>query len=128
MSKGKANPSNIAICGIGCIFPQADDLEQYWDNIKKGVDSITDTPRETHWNADDYLDPDPKVPDMTYCARGGFSSSLSDRSSLGLYGDSSLLCGCVNNSWSKIPTSTPLCVCNGKTQACLLKTSMIVSK
>ena len=76
MSKGKANPSNIAICGIGCIFPQADDLEQYWDNIKKGVDSITDTPRETHWNADDYLDPDPKVPDMTYCARGGFLSPV----------------------------------------------------
>ena len=74
--QGKPNPSNIAICGIGCIFPQADDLEQYWDNIKKGVDSITDTPRETHWSADDYLDPDPKVPDMTYCARGGFLSPV----------------------------------------------------
>jgi acyl transferase domain-containing protein/NAD(P)-dependent dehydrogenase (short-subunit alcohol dehydrogenase family) len=74
--KGSARPSNIAICGIGCIFPQADDLEAYWDNIKKGVDSITDTPRDTHWNAEDYLDPDPKVPDMTYCARGGFLSPV----------------------------------------------------
>ena len=68
--------SHIAICGIGCIFPQADNLEAYWDNIKKGVNSITEVPKETHWSADDYLDTDPKAPDMTYAARGGFLSPI----------------------------------------------------
>ena len=73
---GSGKRSNIAICGIGCIFPQADNLEAYWDNIKKGVCSITEVPKDTHWNADDYLDLDPKSPDMTYASRGGFISPI----------------------------------------------------
>ncbi|MCX6929321.1 MAG: beta-ketoacyl synthase N-terminal-like domain-containing protein, partial [Verrucomicrobia bacterium] len=68
--------SDIAICGIGCIFPQADNLEAYWDNIKKGVNSITDVPKATHWSPEDYLDTDPKAPDKTYAARGGFISPI----------------------------------------------------
>ncbi|HSH96610.1 MAG TPA: SDR family NAD(P)-dependent oxidoreductase [Roseimicrobium sp.] len=69
-------PSDIAICGIGCVFPQADNLEAFWDNIKKGINSITDVPKETHWSPEDYLDTDPKAPDMTYAARGGFISPI----------------------------------------------------
>ncbi len=80
MSTGTENrarkPSHIAICGIGCIFPQADNLESYWDNIKRGVNSITDIPKETHWSPEDYLDTDPKTPDKTYAARGGFLSPI----------------------------------------------------
>ena len=35
---------------------------------------------------------------------------------------------CVNNSCKCIATSTPPCVCNGKTQANLLNTSIIVKR
>ena len=61
----------LAIIGISCIFPDADGLEEYWHNIRNGVDAITDVP-DTHWSPDDYFSADPKAPDMTYAARGGF--------------------------------------------------------
>ncbi len=61
----------LAIIGISCIFPEADGLEAYWHNIRNGVDAITDMP-DTHWSPDDYFSADPKAPDMTYAARGGF--------------------------------------------------------
>lgn len=73
---GAGRRPDIAICGIGCIFPQAENLEAYWDNIKKGVNSITDVPKATHWSPEDYLDTNPKAPDMTYAARGGFLSPV----------------------------------------------------
>jgi acyl transferase domain-containing protein len=65
----------LAIIGIGCLFPKAAGPGFYWANIKHGVDSITDVP-PTHWNPDDYFDPDPKKPDMTYARRGGFLSAV----------------------------------------------------
>jgi len=61
----------MAIVGISCIFPEAADLDAYWHNIRNGVDAITDMP-DTHWSPDDYFSADPKAPDMTYAARGGF--------------------------------------------------------
>jgi acyl transferase domain-containing protein/NADP-dependent 3-hydroxy acid dehydrogenase YdfG/acyl carrier protein len=63
--------SPLAIVGIGCLFPKAGGPGAYWANVKTGVDAITDVP-PTHWNPDDYFDPDPKKPDMTYARRGGF--------------------------------------------------------
>jgi acyl transferase domain-containing protein/acyl carrier protein/NAD(P)-dependent dehydrogenase (short-subunit alcohol dehydrogenase family) len=65
----------LAIIGIGCIFPRAVNLREYWHNIKKGIDAITDIP-ETHWSLDDYFDADQKTPDMTYGKRGGFLSPV----------------------------------------------------
>ena len=64
-------PIPLAIIGIGCLFPKADSPVAYWANIKNGVDCITEVP-PTHWNPEEYFDPDPKTPDMTYARRGGF--------------------------------------------------------
>jgi acyl transferase domain-containing protein/acyl carrier protein len=61
----------LAIIGIGCLFPGADNLSAYWARIRNGVDAITDVP-PTHWRAEDYYHPDPKAPDRIYTARGGF--------------------------------------------------------
>ncbi len=68
----------LAIIGIGCMFPKAGDARAYWLNIKNGVDGIGPVP-PSHWNPDDYLDPDPKSPDRTYAARGGFLSPVDFR-------------------------------------------------
>jgi acyl transferase domain-containing protein/NAD(P)-dependent dehydrogenase (short-subunit alcohol dehydrogenase family) len=68
-NKNKLCP--IAIVGIGCLFPKADSPEEYWANIREGVDAITDIP-ETHWKPEDYFDEDKTAPDMTYAKRGGF--------------------------------------------------------
>ncbi|WP_414624207.1 beta-ketoacyl synthase N-terminal-like domain-containing protein [Calothrix sp. CCY 0018] len=61
----------IAIIGMGSLFPQAKNLQEYWEKIIAGVDCITDVPA-SRWNVKDYYDPDPKAPDKTYCKRGGF--------------------------------------------------------
>ncbi len=61
----------IAIVGMGCIFPNAHNLREFWRVIRRGEDGISDVP-ESHWRIKDYLDDDPKTPDMTYNARGGF--------------------------------------------------------
>jgi len=61
----------IAIVGMGAIMPQAHNLREFWNNIVAKVNCITDVP-VTHWDIEDYYDPDPSVPDKTYCKRGGF--------------------------------------------------------
>ena len=61
----------IAIIGMASLLPKARNLQEYWTNILEKIDCITDVPA-SHWNADDYYDPDPRAPDKTYCKRGGF--------------------------------------------------------
>ena len=68
-------PLDLAIVGMGCLFPKADTLGGYWANIKHAIDGITDVPG-SHWNPDDYFDANPKAPDMTYARRGGFLSPI----------------------------------------------------
>ena len=70
-----ANGVPLAIIGIGCHFPQADDRNAYWTNIREGVDAITEIP-PTHWRTADYYDQNPKTPDRTYGQRGGFLSPV----------------------------------------------------
>ncbi len=65
----------LAIVGMGCLFPKADDAGAYWANLKNGVDTITDIP-STHWNVKDFFNDDPKAPDQTYARRGGFLSPV----------------------------------------------------
>ncbi|MBE9231234.1 SDR family NAD(P)-dependent oxidoreductase [Cuspidothrix issatschenkoi LEGE 03284] len=67
----KLRTTNVAIIGMASIFPQAKNLQEYWENIIQKVDCITDVPT-SRWQIDDYYDPDPKAPDKTYCKRGGF--------------------------------------------------------
>ncbi len=61
----------VAIVGMGAIFPQSKNLSEYWDNIVHEIDCITEVP-PSRWNIDDYYDPDPTIPDKTYCKKGGF--------------------------------------------------------
>lgn len=65
--------SDIAIIGIGCLFPDAHGVEEYWHNIRSGKDSIREIPA-THWKPADYFNSDPKAPDQTYASTGGFIS------------------------------------------------------
>jgi len=73
--KEAENPGSdrLAIIGIGCLFPGAQDQSSYWASIREGIDAISEIP-STHWKVADYHDPDPKKPDHTYGQRGGFLS------------------------------------------------------
>ncbi len=70
-SSTNARNRDIAIVGMDCLLPGARNLREFWTNIIRKKDCITDIP-STHWDIDDYYDPDLKTPDKTYCKRGGF--------------------------------------------------------
>ncbi|MGM0576636.1 MAG: type I polyketide synthase [Myxococcota bacterium] len=63
-------PTDAAIVGMACIFPGAADLDAYWENLRGGVDAITDVPAR-RWDPVFY-DPESSDPDRFYCKRGGF--------------------------------------------------------
>ncbi len=64
-------PVPLAIVGIGCVFPKAKTLREYWANVKNKVDAVQDVPA-SHWTREDYYDKDPKKPDHVYAYKGGF--------------------------------------------------------
>ena len=74
-----SQPVPVAIIGMGCLFPMADDLDRFWSNIRGRLDAISEVPT-THWRPDDYWDDDPKSPDRTYARGAGFSHRLTSRS------------------------------------------------
>ena len=56
---GGADP--IAIVGIGCRFPGAAGLEEFWTLLRNGVDAISEIPRD-RWDIDVLYDPLPEPP------------------------------------------------------------------
>jgi acyl transferase domain-containing protein/acyl-CoA synthetase (AMP-forming)/AMP-acid ligase II/thioesterase domain-containing protein/acyl carrier protein len=65
----------IAIVGIGCRFPGAPDARAYWQNLREGVDSVTEIPPE-RWDADAYYHRDRGVPGKMYSRYGGFITNV----------------------------------------------------
>ncbi|MCV7180359.1 SDR family NAD(P)-dependent oxidoreductase [Mycolicibacterium murale] len=66
-----ASATPVAVIGMTAIYPGEPGLDGYWRTVIGGRDAIGDVP-PSHWLIEDYFDPDPKVPDRTYCKRGGF--------------------------------------------------------
>ncbi len=57
----------IAIVGLGCVFPDAHNIKEYWNNILKKVYSIREIPAE-RWagKIDIFFDPDKDAPNKSY--------------------------------------------------------------
>ena len=70
-TQGSTPTKPVAIVGMSALFPEAEDLHTFWDNIVAGRDCSSDVP-PSRWKIDDHYDPDPTVPDRTYSRRGGF--------------------------------------------------------
>jgi phosphopantetheine--protein transferase-like protein len=72
---------DVAIVGMGAVFPGAGDVPTFWRNICDGVDSITDVP-PNRWDPEVYFDPTAtnghSASDRFYCRRGGFIDALAD--------------------------------------------------
>uniref|UniRef100_UPI00117AE33B type I polyketide synthase n=1 Tax=Henriciella aquimarina TaxID=545261 RepID=UPI00117AE33B len=73
MSSKTTRPADIAIVGLGAMFPGRGDTPGFWRDIAEGVDTLGPVP-PTHWLVEDYYDADPKARDRTYGRRGGFLS------------------------------------------------------
>jgi acyl transferase domain-containing protein len=65
----------IAIIGMACLFPNAADLDAYWQNIVGKVDAITDPPAGL-WDMERSYDPGAEGNDRIYCRRGGYLGPL----------------------------------------------------
>nr|VFJ72080.1 MAG: Acyl transferase domain-containing protein [Candidatus Kentron sp. FW] len=65
----------IAIIGMGCRFPDADNPVAYWELLRDGIDATGEVPSE-RWDIDAWFDPDPDVPGKVYTRQGGFLSGI----------------------------------------------------
>lgn len=76
----------VAIVGMGCRFPgSANNVEQFWDILKSGKDTITDIP-EDRWSVEEYYHPNKQVKGKATPGVEDLSISLINlmQSSLGL--------------------------------------------
>ncbi|HMA45938.1 MAG TPA: beta-ketoacyl synthase N-terminal-like domain-containing protein, partial [Frankiaceae bacterium] len=59
------------ITGMACRFPDADSVQELWQNLLDGRDSSAQVPAD-RWEAETRLDDDPDAPGATYTTRGSF--------------------------------------------------------
>jgi acyl transferase domain-containing protein/acyl carrier protein len=63
--------TDIAIVGMACRFPDAGNYDQYWDNLWRGINSITEISKE-RWDVGKYYSSDINEPNKTiskYCGQ-----------------------------------------------------------
>ena len=65
------NQEPIALIGIGCRFPGAENTEAFWQLLQNGVDAITEVPAD-RWDNAAFYDPDIATPGKMNTRWGGF--------------------------------------------------------
>ncbi|MFX1346453.1 MAG: beta-ketoacyl synthase N-terminal-like domain-containing protein, partial [Promethearchaeota archaeon] len=71
VQKKSTSKNKIAIIGLGGLFPDAENIQQFWNNILNKKYSITEVPRD-RWETDIFYDKNHSSPDKTYTKVGGF--------------------------------------------------------
>lgn len=66
----------IAIVGMSGRFPDAENIREFWGNLKNGRNSIKTMPKDRGFDIEDYYDREPKTPGKTYAKWGGFLSDI----------------------------------------------------
>ena len=69
--------TGVAVIGMACRFPGANNYREFWDNLAAGRDSVAEVP-QTRWDVDEFYDPNPLVPNKTYSKWGGFLSDIDE--------------------------------------------------
>lgn len=65
---------DIAIIGMSCRFPGAENVEQFWQNLLDGVDSVSEIP-DDRWDVDQFFSAD-RQPGKMYTKEGGFLEDI----------------------------------------------------
>lgn len=73
--KHPEKPVDIAIIGMACNFPKAEDVQTYWENILNKVNAITEVP-SNRWDWRLYFDDNMKARDKIYSRWGGFLDNI----------------------------------------------------
>ncbi|MEU1026749.1 polyketide synthase, partial [Streptomyces sp. NPDC005904] len=66
---------DIAIIGIGGRYPDARNLTEFWENLRRGHDAVTEIPRD-RWDADAHFAADHAAPGTSYGKWGGFLADV----------------------------------------------------
>ncbi|HKP98201.1 MAG TPA: SDR family NAD(P)-dependent oxidoreductase [Fibrobacteria bacterium] len=72
---GPESRDDIAIVGLGGRYPQAENLERFWENLKAGRDCITEIPLE-RWDGGRYFDQSKGATGKSRSKWGGFLSDV----------------------------------------------------
>ncbi|HEY9878954.1 MAG TPA: type I polyketide synthase [Leptolyngbyaceae cyanobacterium] len=75
LQKKKGLPEPIAIVGLGCRLPGAENPQAFWQLLCEGRDAIREVPSE-RWNVEDFYDADPGATGKSYCRWGGFLDNV----------------------------------------------------
>ncbi|MEP6491992.1 MAG: type I polyketide synthase [bacterium] len=67
----------IAVVGIGCRYPGADNPDALWRLVSNGEDVIRETPAD-RWKVDDYFDPDPDARGRMASRWGGYLDRIGE--------------------------------------------------
>jgi phthiocerol/phenolphthiocerol synthesis type-I polyketide synthase C len=67
----KTGTEPIAVIGLGCRFPGAENPEAFWQLLHNGGDAITEVPSD-RWDVDAFYDPTPATPGKMNTRWGGF--------------------------------------------------------
>jgi len=65
----------IAIIGLSCRVPGANDAESFWRLLCDGVDALREVPTD-RWDPAELYDPDPSTPGKMISRRGGFLTDI----------------------------------------------------
>lgn len=66
----------IAVIGMSCRFPGAQNVDQFWNNILSGVDSVGEIP-DDRWDIDQFYSAE-REPGKMYTRQGGFLEDIGD--------------------------------------------------
>ena len=61
----------IAVIGIACRFPKANNPDEYWKMLQEGLNAISEVPRD-RWELSDYFDDNLSAPGKMNTRYGGF--------------------------------------------------------
>jgi amino acid adenylation domain-containing protein/thioester reductase-like protein len=67
----------IAVIGMACRFPGANDPESFWELLREGVDAIREVP-PNRWDVDVFYDPDAAVAGKMNTRWGGFLERIDE--------------------------------------------------
>ncbi|MDB5904853.1 MAG: 6-deoxyerythronolide-B synthase, partial [Betaproteobacteria bacterium] len=67
----RARPAKVAIVGMSCLLPGAQQIDRYWRNLLTLPELVTEVPRH-RWDWRIMYSEDPKAHDTTYSKWGGF--------------------------------------------------------
>ncbi len=82
--KAPGRISPIAVVGLSCRFPGAENPAEFWSLLQSGSDAVGEIP-EDRWDVAGHFHPDPAKPGRMYTRAGGFIADI-DKFDAGFFG------------------------------------------